>query len=55
MSVSFPILTADMASEFARQGLINIRREFPHYIQHVMNGPATVRTPRELHPAFYGS
>ena len=55
MSASFPLLTAAQASDFARQGLANIRREFPHYVQHVMNGPATVRTPRELHPAFYGS
>ena len=55
MSASFPILTAVQASEFARLGLANIRREYPHYVQHMLNGPADARTPRELHPAFYGS
>jgi hypothetical protein len=43
------------ASEFARLGLINIRREFPHFLQHVFNGPEDARPPRQLHPAFYGS
>jgi hypothetical protein len=43
------------ASEFARLGLANIRREYPHYLQHMLNGPDDARTPRALHPAFYGS
>jgi hypothetical protein len=34
---------------------VNIRREYPHLIQHMINGPEDVRSPRELHPAFYGS
>jgi len=55
VSASFPILSAAQASEFARLGLANIRREYPHYLQHMLNGPADARTPRELHPAFYGS
>lgn len=35
--------------------MANIQREYPHLIQHMLNGPEDVRSPRELHPAFYGS
>lgn len=55
MSVDFPVLTLTQASEFARLGLANVNREYPHHIQHVLNDAADARTPRELHPAFYGS
>lgn len=55
LPATFPLLTADQASEFARLGLANVRREFPHLLQHVLNGPEDARTPRALHPAFYGS
>jgi hypothetical protein len=54
-SATFPLLTAAQASEFARLGLANVRREYPHLLQHVLNGPEDVRPPRALHPAFYGS
>ncbi|MSU45783.1 MAG: DUF2891 family protein [Lacunisphaera sp.] len=55
MPAAFPVILTSQASEFARLGLTNIRREFPHYLQHMLNGPADARTPRALHPAFYGS
>ncbi len=55
MSTTFPTLSPGQASEFARLGLANVRREHPHLLQHVLNSPDDVRTPRELHPAFNGS
>ena len=55
MPAPFPTLSPEQASEFAQLGLANIRREFPHYLQHMLNAPGDARTPRELHPAFYGS
>ena len=30
-------------------------REYPNVLQHVLGGPQDARTPRELHPIFYGS
>lgn len=55
MSVAFPTLSPAQASEFARLGLANVRREFPHLLQHQLNGAEDARLPRALHPAFYGS
>ena len=55
MPTVFPILLPAQASEFARVGLANVRREFPHSVQHLLNGPEDVCLPRSLHPAFYGS
>ncbi len=55
MSTAFPTLSATQASEFARLGIANVRREYPHLLQHQLNGPDDARTPRALHPAFYGS
>ena len=48
-------LTAAQASAFAQTGLVNIRRAYPHYLQHALSGSEDVLSPRELHPAFYGS
>ena len=53
--VSAPALTAAQASAYAQTGLANIRRAYPHYLQHALSGPEDIRSPRELHPAFYGS
>ena len=55
MSTAFPTISAIQASEFAQLGLGNIRREYPHYLQHMLNGPEDAQPPRLLHPAFYGS
>lgn len=38
----------------ARLALDSVRREYPNHIGHWMNGDADAKTPRELHPAFYG-
>ena len=43
------------ASKFASLALAHVRREYPNKLDHVMNGAADVRSPRELHPIFYGS
>lgn len=48
-------LSAANASAFARLALVNVRREFPHHVQHVLNAEEDARPPRALHPAFYGS
>ena len=45
---------APQASHFARLALGCIQRELPNHIMHAISGPDDVRTPRELHPAFYG-
>jgi len=42
------------ASQFARLALGCIQRELPNKIDHVVNAPADVASPRTLHPAFYG-
>ena len=55
MTAVFSTLLTAQASTFARLGLANVRREYPHLLQHQLNGPEDVRSPRALHPAFYGS
>jgi hypothetical protein len=47
-------LTSSQASHFARLALACVQRELPNAIQHVINAPEDVRSPRALHPAFYG-
>ena len=44
-----------MASKFAGLALKHVTREYPNYIQHVLNGPLDLREPRDLHPVFFGS
>lgn len=55
MSAPLPALTPAQASAFARVALDNVRREYPHAQLHVLNEADDARTPRSLHPAFYGS
>lgn len=43
------------ASRFANIALAHVTREFPNKLDHVLNGPADVRSPRQLHPIFFGS
>lgn len=50
-----PTLQPAQATAFARLALDNIRREYPRAQVHLLNDAADVRSPRELHPAFYGS
>ena len=47
-------LTPKRASAFAALALKGIQKEFPNKTGHVWNGAADAKTPRELHPAFYG-
>ena len=48
-------LTPQHAAAFARAALGHVSREFPHKPDHVLDGAADVRGPRELHPLFFGS
>ena len=47
--------TSEQASRLARLPLESLQREFPNKLEHVMNGPEEVLSPKELHPVFYGS
>ncbi|HEY5713642.1 MAG TPA: DUF2891 domain-containing protein [Allosphingosinicella sp.] len=48
-------LTADTANRFAEIALGHVTREYPHKLDHVMDGPEDVESPRALHPIFFGS
>jgi hypothetical protein len=48
------VLTASLASTFADLALAGVGREWPHAYQHLAQSPADVRSPRSLHPAFFG-
>ena len=48
-------LTDDLARAMARLALDNIGREYPNAPGHLLRGPEDLRSPRELHPAFFGS
>ena len=50
-----PRLTREHASHFATIALGHVTREYPNKLDHVLAGPADARTPRQLHPIFYGS
>lgn len=47
-------LTQAIAESLVELPLNGICREFPNKLDHVFNGPEDVRSPRQLHPAFYG-
>ena len=47
-------LTKSNASIFARIALDGVIREYPNKPEHLFNSRADARTPRQLHPAFYG-
>lgn len=48
-------LTPATAQRFAEAALGHVRREYPHKLDHVMQGPEDVQCPGVLHPIFYGS
>jgi hypothetical protein len=48
-------LTRDAASAFSRLALKGVVREYPNKPEHVLGGPDDAKTPKALHPAFYGS
>jgi hypothetical protein len=47
-------LTSITASKWARLPLRCIEQEYPNKLDHVMNDAGEVRSPKALHPAFYG-
>jgi hypothetical protein len=49
------VLDTSLASKFASLALAHVGREYPNKLDHVLNGPEDLRSPRELHPVFYGS
>ena len=48
-------LTPQIAERFAEIALGHVQQEYPHKLDHVMDGPEDVRGPRDLHPIFFGS
>lgn len=48
-------LTPETAARFASIALGHVTREYPHKLDHVMDGPEDVLGPRDLHPIFHGS
>lgn len=48
-------LARSTASRFARIALGHLTREYPNKLDHAMAGPGDVRSPRDLHPIFFGS
>jgi hypothetical protein len=48
-------LTPDTANRFAELALSHVTREYPHKLDHVMEGLEDVLGPRALHPLFFGS
>ena len=48
-------LTPALASRFASLALAHVTREYPNKLDHVLGDPGDLRSPRELHPVFFGS
>lgn len=48
------VLTEKQASHFAALALKCVNREFPNKPEHVINNASEVKSPKVLHPAFYG-
>lgn len=53
--IESPSLTPSVASHFARLALAHATREYPNSLQHILAGPGDIKSPRQLHPVFYGS
>ena len=51
---ALPELNPESASRFARLALHCVQREYPNKPDHVLNDAADARTPKAMHPAFYG-
>lgn len=48
-------LTPELADKFARIALGHVTQQYPHKLDHVLNGPEDACEPNALHPIFYGS
>jgi len=55
LATAFEALDLERANAFAEMALSAIVREYPNKPGEVLTGPADLRTPRSMHPAFYGS
>lgn len=49
------LLSESLAAHFAGIALGHVEQEYPNKLDHVLNGPDDLRSPRELHPIFFGS
>ena len=47
--------TSDVAERFAAIALGHVGREFPNKLDQVLGGRSDLKSPRDLHPIFYGS
>jgi hypothetical protein len=48
-------LTPSLASRFARLALSHVTREYPNKLDHVLEKREDLKSPRQLHPIFFGS
>ena len=48
-------LTPNLAARFARLALSHLTREYPNKLDHVLGKRADLKSPRKLHPIFFGS
>ncbi|MGE4056074.1 MAG: DUF2891 domain-containing protein [Vicinamibacterales bacterium] len=49
------LIDPSIGSRFAGIALGHVAREYPNKLDHVLNGPADLKSPRTLHPMFFGS
>ncbi|MEO6379405.1 MAG: DUF2891 domain-containing protein [Caulobacteraceae bacterium] len=49
------MLTASTAAQWAKIALGHVTREYPNKLDHVLNGPGDLQSPKALHPIFHGS
>ena len=54
MSQSSSTLNREQANRFAQLALKCVNREFPNKLDHTINNQSEVKSPKQLHPAFYG-
>ncbi|MFO0806651.1 MAG: DUF2891 domain-containing protein [Gemmataceae bacterium] len=47
-------LSQAQASAFAKLALKGLQKEYPNHPGHALGGPDDVKSPKQLHPAFYG-
>ncbi|HEY9225737.1 MAG TPA: DUF2891 domain-containing protein [Gemmatimonadaceae bacterium] len=48
-------LSPELGSKFANLALAHLTREYPNKLDHILNGPGDLKSPRRLHPLFFGS
>jgi hypothetical protein len=51
---SSPTLTRENASAFAKLALKGAKKQYPNKLSHVLLDDSDAKTPKALHPAFYG-